>query len=140
MKKIILDILEILEKNSRMKNVEIARMLNVSEAYVRRIIKKLVEDGIIKRFTIDVDPKKIGYEIVSLVGIDTEPEYILNIIEALKNMPEVKKIYLSTGDHMIIAEIWAKNNEEFSKIIFEKIGKIKGIRKICPSIVLSRVK
>ncbi len=140
MKKIIQDILEILEKNSRMKNVEIARMLNVSEAYVRRIIKKLVEDGIIKKFTIDIDPKKIGYEIVSLVGIDTEPDSILNIIEALKKMPEVKKIYLSTGDHMILAEIWARSNEEFSRIIFEKIGKIKGIKKICPSIILNRIK
>ncbi len=140
MKKVVLDILDILEKNSRMKNVEIAKMLNISEAYVRRVIKKLVNDGIIKKFTIDIDPKKIGFEVVSLVGIDTEPESILNIIDMLKKMPEVKKIYLSTGDHMIIAEVWAKNNEEFSQIIFNKIGKIKGIRKICPSIILNRVK
>jgi len=65
-------ILEELRKNSREKNIEIARKFDVSEGTIRKRIKNLYNDGIIKKFTIEtlssvdsiilikVDPKKAG--------------------------------------------------------------------------------
>lgn len=37
----------------------------------------------------------------------------------------------STGDHMIMTEIWARDGKELSKIISEKIRKIECVNKIC---------
>ncbi len=133
-------IIEILLEDGRKSYVEIGKMLNLSEGSIRRRIKKLQEVGIIIGYCAQINPKKLGYNIVSLTGIDTDPEYFLDILNELKKLKEVKKLYTTTGDHMIMAEIWAKNDEEFSNLIFNKIGKIRGVRKICPSIILNQIK
>jgi len=49
-----IQILSILEVNSRMKNTEIAKLLSVSEGSIRRRIENLIEIGIIKNFTVEV--------------------------------------------------------------------------------------
>ena len=41
---------------------------------------------------------------------------------------------------MIMTEIWAKDGNELTDIIFNKIGKIKGIKKVCPAIILEQLK
>jgi len=63
-----LELIQILMKNSRTPFVKIAEMLGVSETAVRKRIRKLERDGVIRKYTIEVDPKKIGFEITALIG------------------------------------------------------------------------
>jgi Lrp/AsnC family transcriptional regulator for asnA, asnC and gidA len=39
-----------------------------------------------------------------------------------------------------MAEIWARDGDELTKIISDKIGKLPGVKKICPAIILEKVK
>ena len=48
-----LKILELLKENSRMSFNDISQNVGKTEATIRRRVKKLTEDGIIKKFTID---------------------------------------------------------------------------------------
>jgi len=41
---------------------------------------------------------------------------------------------------MIITEIWTKNGRELTKLISEKIGTIEGIKRVCPAIILEKLK
>jgi Lrp/AsnC family transcriptional regulator for asnA, asnC and gidA len=41
---------------------------------------------------------------------------------------------------MIMIEIWTQDGKELSKIISEKIGIIEGVKKICPAIILEKLK
>lgn len=133
-------ILEILENNGRLSFVEIARRVGTSEATVRKRIRRLEELGVIERYTIDVDHQKLGYDLVALVGIDAIPESIENVVKTLSEEKCVKKLYLTTGDHAIIAEIWAEDIDQFGRIIIDKLKEIRGILRVCPAIVLKKVK
>ncbi len=135
-----LKIIEILEKNARTPYTEIASMLGISEGTVRNRIEKLEKEGVIVRYTIEVDPKKMGYHTVVLLGMDAEPKHFLRAAHELSEMDCVKWVYTSTGDHMIMAEIWAKDTSELNKIISEKISKIEGVRDLCPAILMERIK
>lgn len=132
-------LLKILKENSRTPYIRIAKILGVSETAVRKRIRKLEEMGIIKKYTIEIDPKKIGYNIVTLIGIDTLPEHLFSIIDKLKEMDEVISLYSSSGDHMILIESWFKNSDELS-IFIKKLEKMPGIIKICPAIILEKIK
>jgi Lrp/AsnC family transcriptional regulator for asnA, asnC and gidA len=134
-----LDLIKILENNARESFVNIAKKFNVSETAIRKRIKKLEEMGIIKKYTIQVDPTKLGFKIDALIGIDTTPEDYISIIEHLKAMDDIKNLYSSTGDHMILAECWFKDSNELTNFI-KKIEKIKGIIRICPAILLEKLK
>ena len=94
----------------------------------------------IKKFTIQVDPAKLGINTVAIVGVDVDPTKLLEAAQKLCNFKEIRYVATSTGDHMIMTEIWTKDGKELTRIISEKIGSIEGVRKICPAIILEKMK
>jgi len=133
-------ILEMLRKNSRTPYTEIAEKLDVSEATVRKRVESLKKDGVIEKFTVELDPATIGYGTVTLLGLDVEPEYFLKAVEDMCDIEEVRWVAKSTGDHMIMAEIWAEDGDHLSNVMTKKIGKIKGVRDLCPAIILEKIR
>ncbi|HDZ35319.1 MAG TPA: Lrp/AsnC family transcriptional regulator [Thermococcus sp.] len=133
-------IIEMLTKDARTPFTEIAKVLGISETAVRKRVKALEEAGVIKQYTAVVDPSKLGYNLVSLTGVDTLPEKIFEVASKLKEFEFVRSVYLTSGDHMIMAEIWARDGEDLSEIISNKIGKIEGVTKVCPAIILEKLK
>lgn len=132
-------IIEMLQKNSRKPFTEIAEEIGVSEATIRKRVKSLQEENIIQRFTIEVDPKKLGYNTITLLGSDVEPKYLLEATQQIKNIEETRKVYTSSGDHMVMAEIWAKDSRHLNEILSEKISKIEGVKNLCPTILTEKI-
>ena len=135
-----LKILEMLQENARMPYIEIARKLGLSEGTVRKRILKMEESGAIKGYSVDIDPKHLGYGTIALLGMDVEPKYFLSAARELSGMECVRWVYTSTGDHSIMAEIWAENTAELDSIVSEKISKIKGVTDLCPAILMEKIK
>lgn len=133
-------IVDALIKDARTPLTKIAKELGVTEAAVRKRLKNLEDRGVITGYTARVDPSALGYNAISLTGIDTEPEKLLDVVSKLREFDFAKSIYITTGDHMIMVEIWAKDGNELTRLISEVIGKIEGVKRICPAIVLERVK
>ena len=134
-----LELIKLLRENSRITFVELAKRFNVSETAIRKRVKKLEELGIIRKYTVEVDPKKLGFKLNVLMGIDTRPEDYLQTLDKLKGMEKVISLYSSSGDHMILIECWFKNSEELMGFV-KKLGKISGITKVCPAIILEKIK
>lgn len=134
-----LKIIEMLMNNSRASYSEIAKALGVSDVAVIKRIRRLEQQGVIKKYTVIVDPKKLGYEVVSITGIDVEPEYLFKIVSFLEKKDYVKYLVLTSGDHQIIATIWAKTREELEKIL-DEITRTSGVKRVCPAVVLDVVK
>ncbi|MEM1654980.1 MAG: Lrp/AsnC family transcriptional regulator [Nitrososphaerota archaeon] len=133
------ELLKMLMENARMSYVEIARALNVSEAAVRKRVKRLENLGIISRYTIEVDPRKLGYEVVAIIGLDVDPEHLLSVMDELKKREEAVRLYLTSGDHMLVAECWFKSSQELSSFI-RRLESREGVKRVCPAIVLERLK
>jgi Lrp/AsnC family transcriptional regulator for asnA, asnC and gidA len=133
-----IDLIRELEKDCRKPFTEIAKKFKVSEAAIRKKVKKLLKLGII-RFSLDVDYKKLGYNYVAIIGIDVLPEHFVKIIEMLKEDKEVKELYTSTGDHMILAKVVFRTNEELKEYV-KRLEKNKMIAKVCPAIIVERIK
>jgi len=134
-----LQIIDILRENSRTPYLKIAEMLGVSETAIRKRIKKLEEEGVIQKYTVEIDPKKLGFDVNALIGIDTKPENYLSTIEKLKNIEKIRSLYSSSGDHMILIECWFQNSKELTKFCRE-LQTINGVTKICPAIILEKIK
>ena len=134
-----IELLRILRENSRMPYLEIARILGVSETAVRKRVKRLLEEGVIRRFTVEIDPKKVGYQVVAMIGLDTKPEALISVLETLKELENVQSLYSSSGDHMIMMECWFKDYNELSRFI-KSLEEIEGITRICPAIILEKIK
>ncbi|MEM1574686.1 MAG: AsnC family transcriptional regulator [Nitrososphaerota archaeon] len=109
-------ILEILKENPREKYVKIAKKIGLSEGTVRRRIKKMLENGIIKRFTIE-----LSLETEGIVLVKTNPLKTKEIIEKIKKVSE--RIFEVSGDYDIAVLIQANTIDELNK----KVDYIRGI-------------
>ncbi|MEM2104597.1 MAG: Lrp/AsnC family transcriptional regulator [Candidatus Bathyarchaeia archaeon] len=134
------EILKLLQEDGRLTFVEIAKKLKLSESTIRKRVQALREKGIIKRFTVEIEPAKIGLNTVAIVGIDVDPSKLLEAAQKLCEFKEIRSVATSTGDHMIMTEIWAKDGRELTRLISEKIEPIEGVKKICPAIILEKLK
>ncbi len=133
-------IIEMLTEDARTPLTKIAKKLGITEAAVRKRLKNLEERGVIQGYTTIVNPSMLGYSNISLTGIDTEPDKFLEVAKKVMEYDFARSVYITSGDHMIMVEIWAKDGDELTKIISEKIGKIEGVKRVCPAIVLEKMK
>ncbi|MEM1517523.1 MAG: Lrp/AsnC family transcriptional regulator [Nitrososphaerota archaeon] len=133
------DLIKLLREDARRSYTELAGVFGVSEAAVRKRIRKLEEEGVIKKYTVVVDLRKLGYNVHVLIGIDASPEKFLYIVDELKKIEEVINLYTSTGDHMMLAECWFKDSQELSEFV-KKINKLDGVTRVCPAIILEKIK
>ncbi len=134
-----LRLIEILRENARTPFIRIAKELGVSEAAIRKRVKTLEKRGVIKKYTVEVDPRRLGFEVNALIGLDAKPENYLQVIEKIKGMNEVTSVYVASGDHMILLECWFKNSNELVYFC-KKLEEIRGIIRVCPAIILEKVK
>jgi Lrp/AsnC family transcriptional regulator for asnA, asnC and gidA len=138
--KLDLKIIKMLQEDGRIPFTEIAKELKLSESTIRKRVRSLQEKGVIEKFTIEINPSKTGINTVAIVGVDVDPTELLEAAQKLCEIKEVRSVATSTGDHMIMTEIWSKDGRELTKIMSEEIGKIEGVKKICPAIILEKLK
>ncbi|UCC91830.1 MAG: Lrp/AsnC family transcriptional regulator [Candidatus Aenigmatarchaeota archaeon] len=134
-----LELTKLLWENSRISFVSLAKHFGVSETAVRKRIRKLEEEGVIRKYTVEVDPKKIGLNIDALIGIDTKPERYIQTIETLKGMKEVMTLCSSSGDHMILIECWFEDSKELAEFV-RSLEKMEEITRICPAVIIEKIK
>ncbi|MEM1746432.1 MAG: Lrp/AsnC family transcriptional regulator [Candidatus Nezhaarchaeales archaeon] len=134
-----LELLRILRENARTPFLRIAKQLGVTETAVRKRVRRLEEEGIIVRYTVEVDFKKLGYEVHAFIGIDTKPETLIDTIKSLKGLEEVVSLYSTSGDHMLIAECLFKSSSDLVKFI-DKLNSMSGVTRVCPAIVIEKIK
>ena len=134
------EILGRLRNNTRTPFLEIAKYLRISESTVRKRVGDMEKSGIIKKYTAIVDPSKIGYGSVAIVGIDVKAEKFLNVAKKLTEYNDVKFVSTSSGDHMIMAEIWMEKSSELRDFITNTIEKMDGVTRTCPAILNERLK
>ncbi|MCK4223405.1 Lrp/AsnC ligand binding domain-containing protein, partial [Candidatus Bathyarchaeota archaeon] len=107
---------------------------------IRKRVQALQKRGVIKKFTVEIDPYTIGIRTVAIVGVDVDPAKLLEASQELCEIKEIRSVATSTGDHMIMTEIWTRDGRELTKLLSKSIGKIEGVKKICPAIILEKLK
>lgn len=115
-------ILHLVAQDARIPFLEVARLCNVSGAAIHQRVQKLTKIGVLKGSRFIVDPEKIGYETCAYIGLFLrEPEKFDDVVEALKNIPEVVECHYTTGDFDMFIKIYARNNHHLLNIIHDKL-------------------
>ncbi|UCC19819.1 MAG: Lrp/AsnC family transcriptional regulator, partial [Promethearchaeota archaeon] len=118
-----LKILELLKDNSRMSFNEISQNVGKTEATIRRRVKRLTEDGIIKKFTIDYT---IDNKPRTRATVKVEPDFkeIKRILNELLEIEEITNIWRLSGDCGLFMKVEIESIEKFNPLIEEKISQI----------------
>ncbi len=123
-------IIELLQTDGRMMYKDIARQTGVSLPTVRARIRRLTDLGVIKKFTVIVDPDKIRGKIRTILLIQANPPEVEQVHAKLSEMKEFREVYGVAGSFAILAKAEVSDIAELGKLTAEKLLQVKGITNI----------
>ena len=131
-------IIEELSKDARTPTKRIATNLDIPRVTVHTRIEKMKEEGIIKRFTVQLDYEKIGLPVTAFVFVLFSSDGNISQRELAEKIAEIENVYevhLISGEWDILVKIRGQSLDEIGKIVLDKIRPMKGISKTitCPS-------
>ena len=124
-------ILEILRRGARTPFTDVGRDLGISDATVHVRVKRMMDEGIIKRYTIEVDEKALGRYVCGFVLINVKPGSLEEAANQLAENERISAVYEVHGPNDFIMKIEASDLDEMRNLILE-------IRKI-PNVVTSEL-
>lgn len=131
-------IIEELNTDARRSFVDIAEDLEMNETTVRRRVNRMEEEDVIQGYDVILNPSEVGYDVTAVVGFDAEPEHFLEVVNAVAERDEVRELVTASGDHMVLAEVWAEDSEAMGEFVEELAG-MEGVEEIKPAVILQRV-
>ncbi len=123
-------IIEILLDNADCPLREISKAVGLSPSSVRNRILRLKRAGVIKKFTVEINYQKLGFNIQVIVLVTCKTGHSENVFKQFNEIPEVHDMYWTTGPANFILLVRVHDMIEFSKLITERLERIEGIEKL----------
>ena len=121
-------ILRLITKNARIPFLEVARECGVSGAAIHQRVQRLLNLGVVSGSEFIVNPSKLGYNTCAYMGLYLEKaKYHTQVVEAIKNIPEIVECHYTTGSYAIFVKIQTKTNTHLKRIIDEELQEVEGI-------------
>ena len=122
-------IIEMLQRDGRATNQELARRLGIAAATVSSRIRRLEAAKAMKVVAV-TDFAAIGYKILLAVGVQVQGRPAEQVAHDLARLPEVFSVHVVTGARDIEALVALHDFEELHSLLLKDVARIKGIRGI----------
>lgn len=132
-------LLDLLYLDSRMKYSEVADKLGVSVGSVHNRIKSLEERGVIKKFTVQLNPEKLDLDLTVVIEMQIEVAYLSEVNNELQKFTDIIALYNITGGTDILAIARFKNRRHMNEVL-TSILKIKHITRTATHLALQILK
>ena len=115
-----------LQSDPQQPQADIAKKVEASETTVRRRLKRLLDERIIRIVAI-ADPRALGYNVRAMIGIKTKPGMVDAVAEKLASYANVHYALLTTGTYDLVAWVFFRDTEELYNFIRNRLGAIEGL-------------
>jgi DNA-binding Lrp family transcriptional regulator len=138
-----LKIIETLLDNSDISVRQISSKTLLPITTVHHRIKRMKKEGIIRKFTIELDHKKMGKPVAAYILVKVDSSYLNKInktqhdlARTLKSLKFVERSDIVTGTIDLILLIRVKDIDELDNIIIDKLRHIQGIESTQTLVIL----
>ncbi|WP_294320835.1 Lrp/AsnC family transcriptional regulator [uncultured Chryseobacterium sp.] len=110
-------ILKILNENSRLSYAEIGRKISLSQSATKERVQNLIDNGVIKQFTVEVDYEKLGYSLKVVISLKFKNDEFRRFIDDVHRFPEILSCKRVTGESCLITECVLKDSRHLEQLI-----------------------
>ena len=107
--------------NARISLADLSRTVGLSSPSVSERIKRLEESGVIKGYTVKIDPAALGLPLSAWLRIRPIPGRLRKVAEILRALPEVVECDRITGEDCFVARAHVQSVEDLEALIDEII-------------------
>ena len=120
-------ILKVLRDDARTSLSELAKKVKISRAAVYTRVGRLTDEGVIRGFTVLLDPKKAGLGIAALITLNLDQPRWRSVQEELAAMAEVEWCAAMAGEFDAVILVRAPDIETVRDVVLERLNAIEGI-------------
>jgi len=140
-----IEIAEILEKNARISDEDIAKMIEEDLEETKKMITKLEELNIVVRYTSIVDWSKVeGHEgVTAMIDVKVTPKRGVgfdDVAQRIYRFKEVKSLYLMSGAYDLSVVIEGKSMNEVARFVSEKLSTLDSVISTTTHFILKQYK
>lgn len=137
-------IAELLQKNARIADQEIAERLQLTPAKVRALITEMEKDRVITGYHAVVDEDKLGIEQVrAIIEVEVQPERdsgFDRVARAISKFPEVVSVLLVSGRYDLRLEVVGDSLQDVAFFVASKLAAIEGVKATATHFLLKKYK
>lgn len=112
-----LKLLKLLNENAKRTLKELGRGVGLSVSAVRKRVEKLERSGVIKRYTVEVDHRKLDLGLTAFLKLEVDPKDLRNLTQRLSHYREVCEVHRITGNHNLLVKVRAKDVTSLNKFL-----------------------
>lgn len=138
-----LAILKVLEEDSRCTTKAIAESLGIPRATVHERIRRMVEKGVIKRFTITMDHTALGEPITAFILVSFLPNAKVSQREValrISNLEGVHEVHLISGEYDMLVKVRGRSMEGIGDLVIDRIREVEGVGRTLTCASFAQVK
>lgn len=132
-----------IQVDGRTPQAELGARVNLSTAAVNRRLKRLSEEGVIQRYTVDLDPAAVGFPLTVIVGVEAESERI-DLLDETKRAfvacREVQQCYYVTGDWDFILILALRDMAHYNALTRQLFFTGNNVKRFKTFVAMSRLK
>jgi len=135
-------ILQLLQRNGRISNADLAQAVNVSPATCHRRTQRLFDEGFVRGVRAEVAPEKLDRSALVIVGVVLDrstPESFRTFEAAIKKLRFVLDCHLVAGDFDFFLKIRVRDISDFNKLHGDQLISLPGVRQTRTFFVMKEV-
>ena len=136
-------ILHILQENSKITTKEISQQLNLSQTPIYERIKRLENNGVIRKYVALLDLEKINQPVITFCTIRLEkhsPEILNDFETVVRSFNEIIECYYIAGNYDYLVKVITPSMKDYQNFVINKLSKNTRVAQIQSSFVMSNVK
>ncbi|MBQ3813765.1 MAG: Lrp/AsnC family transcriptional regulator [Bacteroidales bacterium] len=138
-----LQMLRVLQANSRITVKDLALKVHLSPTPVFERLHRLENEGIIKRYTAVVDAAKLGRGFLVFCSVRLRrmgKDIAHDFVSRIKDIPEVAECYNISGDFDYLLKIYAPDMQYYNDFLINTLGTIESLGSVQSSFVMNEIK
>jgi Lrp/AsnC family leucine-responsive transcriptional regulator len=136
------NILKVLQREGRISNADLAERIALSPSACHRRVKRLEDEGVIKGYAADVDPRLVGRRATIYVSItlnNQSDELMAKFEQRVQEIPDVIECYLMSGAADYMLKVMAEDTEDFAQIHRMSLSRLPGVAQMQSNFALRTV-
>lgn len=119
-----LELIRLLQEDPRASISELARRIGMSAPSVKERLMRLEEAGVIRGYSLELDPAALGWPIMAYVRVRPMPGQLAKIAELAASIPQVAECHRITGDDCFILKVYVASIESMDDLLdrFLRLG------------------
>ena len=138
-----LQLLRLLQKNAKLTVKELAREVSLSPSPVFERVKRLEQEGYVKRYAAVLDAEKLnrGFTVFCQIKLKIHDRSVgYDFVKEILEIDEVAECYNISGDFDFLLKVQVRDMKHYQDFVFNKLGSVDSIGSTHSTFVMAEVK